>query len=365
VSVALPVPEHVNVPATHERTRVTVAMVWRDTLVAFGTHSASILTGALLGFALIAILSSLLGALITLDMYARTSTILVSYGSNRNIPLAFQAVFGLLVGSFARGVIAWRVLHPDGNEVRTRGVLRAVLPYWLPLLLTAFIVGALLFVGNLGLNELLTELRIDLADVGQLSATPTGMVHSIILRTVSSLIPDPGAPFSEWLSYMRIEASRVSTLLVYAGGLSYFYVKNVQELPLSWVFGAGGLIVLFVVDVLQRFVVPAIVLSAGPGPLHLIGSVIRLAARHFVLVLVHTWLVRLAIFVVSTIFMTAPLVLTQSILVPLLIRTTGTAWPYLITTVLLAISIALVNMVLLAFSVVYDACLYRRLRAAA
>ena len=83
--------------------RITVAMVWRDTLVAFSDHSASILAGALFGFAMTAILAAILGALMTLEMYARTSTILVSYGPHRIVPLIFQGVVGLLVGSLARG----------------------------------------------------------------------------------------------------------------------------------------------------------------------------------------------------------------------------------------------------------------------
>jgi len=367
VSVALPVDQRLKAPASGAGARVTVAMVWRDTLVAFSAHSASILAGALCGFAMPSILAAILGALMTLEMFARTSTILVSYGPHRIVPLIFQGVVGLLVGSLARGVISWRVLRPDGKDFGMRGILRAALPHWLPLLLIMVITGALLFVGNLGLNALLVELRIDLADVGQLSATADGMARAIILRALGNLIPDSGAPFSELLSYIRIETSRIATTLVYAGGLSYYYVQNVEELPLVWVFGGGGLILLFVVDALQRFVVAAVVLAPGaPGAPGLggrpqIGGAISLAARNIGLVLAHTWLVRLAIFALSTIFIAAPMVLTQSILVPLLIRSTGTAWPYLIANVVLAISIALVSMVLLAFSIVYDACLYRRL----
>ena len=183
-------------------------MVWRDTLVAFSAHSASILAGALCGFAMPSILAAILGALMTLEMFARTSTILVSYGPHRIVPLIFQGVVGLLVGSLARGVISWRVLRPDGKDFGMRGILRAALPHWLPLLLIMVITGALLFVGNLGLNALLVELRIDLADVGQLSATADGMARAIILRALGNLIPDSGAPFSELLSYIRIETSR-------------------------------------------------------------------------------------------------------------------------------------------------------------
>ncbi len=345
---------------TDKPARVTVPMVWRDTLQAFSANSASILTGAVLGFAIAAVLAALAGAYVTLESYARTSTILITYGPSRIIPLLVEGVIGLPAAAYARGVISWRILHPD-QPIRTRSVLRAVWPFWFTLLVSTLIISGLFFAGNAGLNAMLTEQGLDLADVGQLSATANGMVHSIILRTIGSLIPDPGAPFAQLLSYMRLESSRLGTSLVYAGGLSYYYVKNIQEIPLSWLYGAGGLALLLSVDVLHRFVVAAIILTPGPGSLRRVGAAIMLAVRHFGLVLAHIWLVRLVVFTVSTVFITAPIVLTQSILVPLLIRSTGAAWPYLVSTVILAISIAFVSMVLLAFGIVYDACLYRRL----
>ncbi|HEY3289568.1 MAG TPA: hypothetical protein VGK87_05530 [Anaerolineae bacterium] len=341
--------------------RVTIAAVWHDTLLAFSAHSASILGSAFLGFALSAIAASALGAVITLEQFTRTNTILVSYGLNRTVPLIVQGALGLCTGALARGMITWRVLNPATGETRMRIALRAALPSWLPLTFVLFITGLLLFAGNLGLNAMLTEQKIDFADISQLSATPDGMLRSIILRTIDISIPNPGAPFSEALSYIQLESSRVSTELVYAGGLSYYYVKNVQDIPLSTVFGVAGIVVLFGVDALQRFVVAAIVQTRKAGWLKSVGAAIKLAARNFGLVLAHIWLVRLVVFIVSTIFMTVPLVLTQSTLVPLLIRSTGTAWPYLVSGVLLSVSIALVSMVLTALGVVYDACLYRRL----
>lgn len=356
-----PAQESADTKVAYGESRVTIAAVWHATLVAFSAHSASILGSAFLGFAFSAIVAALLGAFITLEQFTRTNTILVSYGLNRTVPLIVQGALGLCTGALARGMISWRVLHPAAEETRMRATLRAILPFWLPLTIVLLVTGALLFAGNLGLNTMLAEQKIDFADISQLSATPEGMVRSIILRTIDNSIPNPGSPFSEGLSYIQLESSRVSTELVYAGGLSYYYVKNVQDIPLSTVFGVVGLIVLFGVDALQRFIVAAVVLSHGAGWLRSVWAAIKLAAGNIGGVLAHIWLVRLAVFIVSTIFITIPLVVTQSILVPLLIRSTGTAWPYLAGGVLLSVSIALVSMVLTAFGVVYDACLYRQL----
>ncbi|MCL4507019.1 MAG: hypothetical protein M1140_13510, partial [Chloroflexi bacterium] len=221
--------------------------------------------------------------------------------------------------------------------------------------------GGLIFAGNLGLNALLTELRFDLADIRQVNLSFDGMIRSITLRVAGSLIPDPGSPFTELLTYIRLESSRVSAELIYAGGLSYYRVKIIPEIQWPWLLGAGGVIVLLVVDALSRFLMSAVMRSTGSNRWQSLWAAIRLSARNFGLVLAHGWIVRLFIFVISTVFMTAPLVLVQSTLVPLLVRATGSAWPFVVATMVLAISMALVSMVFVAFGVVYDACLYRQL----
>src|SRR5512133_1829747 len=77
--------------------------VLRDTLTIFSAHSGAILTSAFLGFALAAVLSSVLSAVFTMAMYGRTGTILASYGPDHNLVLVVEALIGVLAGTFARG----------------------------------------------------------------------------------------------------------------------------------------------------------------------------------------------------------------------------------------------------------------------
>ncbi len=320
-----------------------------------------VLASALFGFALATILSTLLSVAYTISFYGRTNTILSSYGSGHVVPLIVQAAAGLLAGGFARGAITWLALNAGSRDHGGRAALRAILARWPLLLLTTLATGALIFAGNLGLNALLVELRFDLADISQFSLSFDGMVRSITLRVAGSLIPDPGSPFTELLTYLRLESSRVSANLVYAGGLSYYRVKNIPVIQSPWLLGVGGIGVLLAVDTFSRFLMAGVVRALPGTRLASVWAALRLALRHFALVLAHTWIVRLAIFTVSALFMTVPLVLVEGTLVPLLVRAMGSAWPIVIAGTAMAISMAVVSTVLLAFSVVYDACLYRRL----
>ncbi|MCL5996096.1 MAG: hypothetical protein M1546_08570 [Chloroflexi bacterium] len=339
---------------------VTVAGVWHSTLATLSARPVPILTCALVGFALPNILAVLAGTALTLDMYGRTGTLFISFGLSRTVPMLVQALLGSLAGVLAHGAVAWFALHGDRDYTTPAG-LRATLSRVPLLLLALLLTGGVIFIGNLGVGALLREFRIDLGDAGQLSMTYDGVSRSLVLRTIGALIPEPGAPFNELLSYIRLEASRVSTSLVYAGGFSFYRVKRIEEIPLPWLVGAGSLLLLVGSDALLRFTTAALMDTPATRGWLAIAGALRLAGRKFWLVLRHIWLVRLAIFGVSTVFIMLPMVLVQNMLLPLLIRSMGGPWVYLAATVLISTSLALVSMVLTAFSIVYETCLYRAL----
>jgi hypothetical protein len=340
----------------YSATPISVPALWREALTTFSARSGPILLAAFLGYALATLLGVLLNGLITVDLYSRTGTILSSYGLSRSVPLLVQAVLGMFAGIAARGAITWLALARPGQH----GAVRAIwvrLPELLPVLL---LTGGIIFVGSLGVTSLLRELRLDLSEVSEFSLGLQSMGRSILLRILNSIIPDPGPPFTQVLDFMRSETTRVATSLVYAGGLSYYRVKTIEEIPLPLLVGGGSLFLLIGGDALFRFV-PAALMQAGSNPLLGVVKALRLAGRHFGLVLMHIWVVRLVVFSVSAVFMIAPLVLVQSIGVPILIRSTGSAWILLAALMVASVSLALVGMVFTAFVTVYDACLYRQL----
>jgi hypothetical protein len=295
------------------------------------------------------------------DLYRSTGSVLVSFGPSHNVPLLAEGLIGTLAGAFARGMITALALRPES----TRSAVRAVLGRWMVLLLMVVCAGGVLFLGNLGLDALLREYNVDLSDIGQISLSAETLLHSIALRTISIFIPDPGAPFSQWITYLRLEMSRVSASLIYAGGFSYYRVRTIQEAPEPFILGGVGLLLLTGGDALMRLCLASVLCApAGSGLQPVLGA-LKLAGRRLALVMAHVWVVRLAIFAVNTIFVVFPLVPAQSLLTPLMINTTGNAWPYIFASALVSISLALVSMVFVAFAVIYDARLYEWLRGGA
>jgi hypothetical protein len=352
------------------RQHITMGVVWRDTLDTFGAHPAAILLFAFIGFAVAGLTAALVGTALALENWTRTQTILgSSFGPNRIIPLIVQAVVGLLAAAYARGAIALLALRHGQADTRWRTISALALRR-LPLLVLVFVVmGALLYLGNQGIIQYLREMRIDLADAAQYTFGMEGMSRAVALHAINRLLPDPGAPFTELLSYVKMESARTSTILVYAGGLSFIRVKNIPEIPLAAILGVSGTLLLLVMDAVSRFAAAGIMLPVAKdgvqgkgGAMRMLGRALGLAVRRLGVVLAHIWTVRLAVFGVTIIFVTIPQVLVQSVLAPLLIRTTNSAWIYLLANLAVSVSVTLVMMVFVAFSAVYDARLFLALR---
>jgi hypothetical protein len=342
--------------------RVSIAAVWRETLATLGAQSVPVLVCAFAGFALANILSALLVAVYTFGLYARTGTVLASYGPTRDMPLLVQGAVGMLAGALARGAISWLALR-SGDRAGTLGAAaRAALARLPALLITSLLAGGLILLGNLGLTELLRELQLDMTDMSRLSFGLEGMARSMGLRTLNDLFPKPSSPFIEWLSYFRTETTSMATTLVYAGGFSFYRVTAFDALPLPWLVGSASVAVLVATDGLLRFVTVSLMGAPTRHPITAVLGALRVARRRFRTVLTHVWLVRLSLLVLGALFVTVPLVLVQNILVPLLVRGTGSAWLFLAANMLLSISLALVSMLFDAFVVVYDARLYQALK---
>jgi hypothetical protein len=87
-------------------------------------------------------------------------------------------------------------------------------------------------------------------------------------------------------------------------------------------------------------------------------SSVRFGLRHFAPLTLHIWLLRGALWAASLFFILLPLELLHNWLAPALVRL-GHLWVYTATILVIPASLALVLMIFNAFSLVYDACVYR------
>jgi hypothetical protein len=102
--------------------------------------------------------------------------------------------------------------------------------------------------------------------------------------------------------------------------------------------------------------------GSGPGgPFGWLSETLRAGGHNFWRVALWRWSVRLAMVVLTAACLTLPIVLHQSLVVPTLVREVRSYWPYPINTSLYGIGVALASMVLLAFSLVFEARMYAAL----
>jgi hypothetical protein len=341
-----------------ERAAGSVAGLWGETLAILSTHSGPIFTLALFGFAGAAIVGQLVNTVLTFDGYARTGSFFSSFFNHLQIQYVVQAGCGALTLALARGGVTWIALnHGAGRRITLIAACRGALERWPALLLAAALYGVLMLVGIAALTVLLRDLRVDPSNLGRISFDVAGISYAITVRSIGALIPDPGSPFSELLNYARVlmrrSASAYTWLAQYYGG---------GAVSRGWLVGLVGIVWIVVVDALLRMRFAAIMGAAGGGFLRAMSECVRLGVRRFGPVLAHGWLVRLAIFGVSVLFMIAPLTIAQGALVAWLVRTAGSFWPYPVSQLVFVVGSSLVLMVFVAFATVYDARQYMALR---
>lgn len=341
-----------------ERAAGSVAGLWSESLAILSAHSGPIFAFALFGFAGAGIVGQLVNTALTFDSYTRTGSFFSSFFSHLQAQYLVQAVCGAFTLALARGGVTWIALnHATGRRITLMAACRGALERWPALLLAAALYGALILAGIAALTVLLRDLRLDPSNLGRISFDVAGISYAIIVRSIGALIPDPGSPFSELLNYARVlmrrSASAYTWLAQYYGGGAASRV---------WLVGLAGIVWIVVVDALLRMRFAAI-MGAGGGFLRAMADCARLGVRHFGLVLAHGWLVRLAIFGVSVLFVIAPLTIAQGALVAWLVRTAGSFWPWPVSQLVFVVGSSLVLMVFVAFATVYDARQYLALRA--
>ncbi len=341
-------------PIEHKRAAGSVVSLWSESLAILSAHSGPILTLALLGFAGAGIVGQLLNTALTFESYARTGSFFSSFFNHLQAQYLAQAVCGAFTLALARGGVTWIALnHGTGCRISLGAACRAALERWPALLLAAALYGALILAGIAALTVWLRELQVDSSNLGRISFDVAGISYAITVRSIGALIPDAGSPFSELLNYARVlirrSASGYTWLAQHYGG---------RAISSAWLVGLAGIVSIIVVDALLRMRFAAIMGSASGGFARAMLACLRIGVRRFGAVVTHAWLVRLAVFGVSVLFVIAPLTVAQGALVAWLVRTAGSFWPYPVSQLVFVAGSSLVMMVFAAFATVYDARQY-------
>ncbi len=345
-------------PIEHKRAAGSVASLWSESLAILSAHSGPILILALLGFAGANIVGQLLNTALTFESYARTGSFFSSFFSHLQVQYLAQAVCGAFTLTLARGGVTWIALnHGTGRRISLGAACRAALERWPALLLAAALYGVLMLAGIAALTVWLRELRMDPSNLGRISFDIAGISYAITVRSIGALIPDPGSPFSELLAYARVLMRRSAS--AYTWLVQQYGAGAVSS---AWPVGLAGIVSIIGVDALLRMRFAAIMGSANGGFARALWACLRVGVCCFGPVVMHAWLVRLAVFGVSVLFVIAPLTVAQGALVAWLVRTAGSFWPYPVSQLVFVVGSSLVLMVFAAFATVYDARQYLALR---
>jgi hypothetical protein len=105
----------------------------------------------------------------------------------------------------------------------------------------------------------------------------------------------------------------------------------------------------------------AVIMRGDGSAFDWLRETIQISSRYFWKVAVCRWSLRLAIVVLYAACLTLPMALHQSLVVPTLVREVRSYWPYPINTTLYNMATALAGMVLLAFSLAFEARMYAAL----
>jgi hypothetical protein len=167
-------------------------------------------------------------------------------------------------------------------------------------------------------------------------------LRQLVWRGVNILIPNPGSPFAELVPELR----------------------HAKHGSMTTTITLSGMVVLMLAETLLRFrtvIVMKPLRSLRPQRFALFAPLIAsvgFGLRHFGVVTVHIWAMRLAMLGLSVALIELPLAIMDNFIVPNLVQLGDFEWLPTIKFVV-ASSAAVVSAILAAFVVVYDARLYR------
>lgn len=374
-------------PAGSGAARVGIGALWRDTLSTFSTHPLPVLIIGIIGFAGPLILGlSACAMLQSLKPYLEASSPLATYAGFVHVFVAhdkivitvllLQSILGLLGISLARGAISWIALSRlAGGQASLSTAIRVAVVRLPSLIAGSLLYGALMAVASMGVSATLRNTNIDLTQAGEPVRGLAEVGHKAMLTTINSLIPDPGSPLAEFLPGWRL------MILGHGGPVAYSpYLQqhppqaNGERIALMisflrepWFLVCGAMALTILLETLLRFRSVEAVLPSTTSRLRWLGALapmlnsMRFGFKHFGLITLHVWALRLVFAGLSALLVFAPMVIVQSFVIPFIARATGFWQLYTLCLAAMIAGLALVNALGTAFATVYDARLYAAL----
>jgi hypothetical protein len=379
--MALPVcvEARLDVPIAAARS-VSVVAVWLDAVRTLSTHAAPILTCACLGLAV----PGALGAVISLIQNGHQLPLPAPcpFHALPEWPWLVPMLAAALLTPLAQGVIARMALHGADQRCGLRAAFALALARWPALALGGVAYGTLTAAAFVLLAPGLSGVGLDPRGVRAAiwPARPLGgLVREITVRGANALLPDPGPIYCgvagvTWVNPVRPNDRPLGDDGSARGlvnlGLPYSPTPvqptaptGARDVPPSWLVTLCSLAALTIGEILLRFRAVSAVLFTGSSPFRVLAEGIRVAGRHIGIVTGHVWLVQLALTGTYVLLVGLPVTLVRQLVYPVIARTPELA-PAQLVGALLLVSLALVESVYLAFSVVYDARLFIALKRA-
>jgi hypothetical protein len=355
----------------------SIAVVWRDALLAFSTHAGPILFIALVGFAGVALITDHLRAA-------------ASPGLCRNLP-----------GGLCSGVVALFLLGvaQAGAATLAQGLIAAVLvqPHagWSAAfrLCPAWLAGCLVYSVLLTAGQPVTsasaqalQMHLDAnAQASDALLNDHELRHAsraLLMTTLQSLLPAAPLPLAGILGWAEPASQQparpavcsnlsLDAVRMNLGRMAEYmsaYCQNAAP-PLNGVVAMLMVALILVTETLLRFRVVAALCPRGIGaPSGLLSPLFHSAHvgwRHFLFVTAHIWALRLILLTVQVLFCALPMLILQRNIVPAVPSyLPGLAWLVPTLAGVSSAGMALVSGVCAAFSTVYDARLFLAIKQA-
>ncbi|HQZ98835.1 MAG TPA: hypothetical protein PLJ62_01430 [Thermoflexales bacterium] len=324
----------------------------RETLAVCAANAIPLLTLAFWGFAFAGLMGGLIGAAFTLARITTGAGFGVSFISPAQY-LA-QGLFGVMAMPLAYGAIT-RLALQNGSSASASALLKESLRR-LPALVFVWLgYGAVMFAGVLVLANFLRAAQFDLSNIGRVSASLQDVARAVAIRVVGyNLLPDPGPPFADALTYIRAMVRRMA--VAYSGGVAY-YAPDAGGLALP---AAGAFAALLVFETLFRMRFPSL-MRPGVSVARALADSATLGLRRFGTIAAYMWAQRLIFALGMALFVWLPLTVIQSVIMPLVLRGLSASWVTTLTNAMSLPAVALITMLFTAFSAVFDALLWKHL----
>ena len=345
-----------------------IVALWREAWLACVAHALP-----MLGFALI---GGVGGVLVGSTVFALGQPWLI----------IANAVAGMLILSFARGGISALALQGEDASVNFVAACHATFARLPALMIGSCVYASLITTGAVGLGLALryTRIHVPLSFRGaqrymldlQTHEFVSNATQSFVAHSARALIPDPGAPFSAWLPELRTtvllrevndDVNRYSTTRIVGNAYRYVSIFTPEQQAFWWITTSSAALLL-ISEVLLRLRTVQTMKSRGSqnptgfGWLTPLTDSVQFGLKNFGLIALHVWLLRLAVFVFSVLFIIVPVVLMQEIVLPKVMFALPWTWVWLSAQSLIpqatALCLTLVSAMFATFGAAYDARLY-------